>query len=156
MDGTGSMLSRSLVSLPKDRTVSTRSAGSFSLPLPPPDPDSRRSFRRATESIFRSLNNLLERFHQSFFLYIMTSVDSFIAVGNYLAAPIITGIGLTITGFIAWVEAGKASKGGRQVAKALTVVGVAGVAGATEMMGLLAIDLTKEAPVRPHLLLFLS
>jgi hypothetical protein len=103
---------------------------------------------RATESIFRSLNNLLERFHQSFFLYIMTSVDSFIAVGNYLAAPIITGAGLTITGLMVWSEAGKAGKGSRPTTQAMTAVGVAAVAGLTELFGLLSVDPAKEAPVR--------
>lgn len=61
------------------------------------------------ESIFRSLNNLLERFHQSFFLYLMTSVDSFIAVGNYLAAPILISAGMTISGLTLWGETGSPS-----------------------------------------------
>jgi hypothetical protein len=70
------------------------------------------------ESTFRSLNNLLERLHQSFFLYIMTSVDTFITVGNYLAAPILFSAGLTISGLILWAQGG----GEREVGKALGIM----------------------------------
>ncbi|GAA6039388.1 hypothetical protein JCM8097_002829 [Rhodosporidiobolus ruineniae] len=101
---------------------------------------------RATESIFRSLNNLLERFHQSFFLYIMTSVDSFIAVGNYLAAPILVGAGLTITGLMEWAKAGEAGKGSRPAGRALTVVALAVVAGVGELTGLVGVDPLRGIP----------
>ncbi|GAA5866477.1 hypothetical protein JCM8547_000637 [Rhodosporidiobolus lusitaniae] len=101
---------------------------------------------RASESIFRSLNNLLERFHQSFFLYLMTSVDSFIAVGNYLAAPIILGAGLTIQGLMSWKAAGEPGKGSRPVPQALTVFAIAGVVGAAELTGLAGIDSTGGIP----------
>ncbi|XP_055346850.1 LOW QUALITY PROTEIN: glycosylphosphatidylinositol anchor attachment 1 protein-like [Paramacrobiotus metropolitanus] len=37
----------------------------------------------ALEGICRSLNNLLERFHQSFFFYLMTSPNRFISIGMY-------------------------------------------------------------------------
>lgn len=32
--------------------------------------------------MFRSLNNLLERFHQSFFFYLLPSTDRYISIGN--------------------------------------------------------------------------
>ena len=57
---------------------------------------------RVVESTLRSLNNLLERFHQSFFLYIMTSTGTFISVGNYLAAPVLVGVALTVLGLSIW------------------------------------------------------
>ncbi|GAA6021521.1 hypothetical protein JCM10207_005789 [Rhodosporidiobolus poonsookiae] len=101
---------------------------------------------RASESLFRSLNNLLERFHQSFFLYIMTSVDSFIAVGNYLAAPILTGAGLTIQGLITWAEAGKAGKGSRPAAMAVVAVALAAAAGVGELAALVGVDPQKSVP----------
>ncbi|KAK6633177.1 hypothetical protein RUM43_012921 [Polyplax serrata] len=37
---------------------------------------------RVLEGILRSLNNLLERFHQSYFFYMLTSNDRFIAIGS--------------------------------------------------------------------------
>ncbi|GAA5912350.1 hypothetical protein JCM6882_002568 [Rhodosporidiobolus microsporus] len=109
-------------------------------------PHGFHSLGRATESIFRSLNNLLERFHQSFFLYLMTSVDSFIAVGNYLAAPILVGAGLTIQGLMSWAEAGKAGRGSRPAGTALVVFALAVVAGSAELVGLVGVDPTKDVP----------
>lgn len=37
---------------------------------------------RLLEDLSRSLNNLLERFHQSFFFYILPSTDRYISIGN--------------------------------------------------------------------------
>lgn len=34
--------------------------------------------------MFRSLNNLLERFHQSFFFYLLPSTDRYVSIGNNL------------------------------------------------------------------------
>ncbi|XP_076469797.1 GPI-anchor transamidase component GPAA1-like [Babylonia areolata] len=39
---------------------------------------------RVVEGIFRSLNNLLERFHQSFFFYLLPSTDRYISIGIYM------------------------------------------------------------------------
>ncbi|KAF5274120.1 hypothetical protein FQR65_LT04518 [Abscondita terminalis] len=39
---------------------------------------------RILESIFRSLNNLLERFHQSYFFYLLPSSDRFVSIGLYM------------------------------------------------------------------------
>lgn len=36
---------------------------------------------RVVESIVRSLNNLLERFHQSFFFYLLPCTDRYISIG---------------------------------------------------------------------------
>ena len=122
--------------------------------------------RRAVESLFRSLNNLLERFHQSFFLYLMTSVDSFVAVGNYLAAPILLGAGLTVEGLLTWTAAAagtttvKGAKemphGGRPLVKAAVVVVGAAAAGAAQLRLVEAVDPTAQIHVRPALSLSLS
>ena len=37
---------------------------------------------RVLEGIFRSLNNLLERFHQSFFFYLMPATSRYISIGG--------------------------------------------------------------------------
>lgn len=39
---------------------------------------------RIIEGIFRSLNNLLERFHQSFFFYLLPSSDRYISISLYI------------------------------------------------------------------------
>lgn len=37
----------------------------------------------ALESILRSLNNLLERFHQSYFFYLLAATHRFISIGEW-------------------------------------------------------------------------
>ncbi|CAI9106347.1 OLC1v1005477C1 [Oldenlandia corymbosa var. corymbosa] len=39
---------------------------------------------RLIEGVIRSINNLLEKFHQSFFLYLLTSPNKFVSVGVYM------------------------------------------------------------------------
>ncbi|KAG4926263.1 hypothetical protein JHK84_051938 [Glycine max] len=39
---------------------------------------------RLIEGVIRSINNLLEKFHQSFFLYLLTSPSKFVSVGVYM------------------------------------------------------------------------
>ncbi|KAH8420116.1 hypothetical protein KR009_005955 [Drosophila setifemur] len=41
---------------------------------------------KAIEGIARSLNNLLERFHQSFFFYVLVNNDRYISIGDYMPA----------------------------------------------------------------------
>ena len=38
---------------------------------------------RVLEGICRSLNNLLERFHQSFFFYLLPATNRYISIGKY-------------------------------------------------------------------------
>lgn len=40
----------------------------------------------------RSLNNLQERFHQSFFFYLLPSTNRYISIGNYFDVPLILRI----------------------------------------------------------------
>lgn len=42
------------------------------------------SIGRLIEGIFRSLNNLLERFHQSYFFYLLPSSDRFVSIGTVI------------------------------------------------------------------------
>lgn len=41
---------------------------------------------RLIEGVIRSVNNLLEKFHQSFFLYFLTAPNKFVSVGVYMIA----------------------------------------------------------------------
>ncbi|XP_048779631.1 glycosylphosphatidylinositol anchor attachment 1 protein-like [Ostrea edulis] len=59
---------------------------------------------RILEGIFRSLNNLLERFHQSFFFYILPGTRNYISIGMYMppfglicAAGLIKAIAIWVT-----------------------------------------------------------
>lgn len=70
----------------------------------------------------------------------MTSIDSFIAVGNYLAAPILIGAGLTISGLMTWSESGKKTKRDRPILKLLAVLGFTILSGAFELYLVLRID----------------
>ncbi|KAK4687828.1 GPI-anchor transamidase subunit GAA1, partial [Tremellales sp. Uapishka_1] len=54
---------------------------------------------RTLESSLRSLNNLLERLHASYFFYLLPLPEKFVPVGNYLPAAILLGASITIGGF---------------------------------------------------------
>lgn len=50
------------------------------------------TFGRIPEALFRSVNNLLEKFHQSFFFYFLLAPRNFVSIGTYLpAAALVTG-----------------------------------------------------------------
>ena len=63
---------------------------------------------RVVESIFRSLNNLLEHFHQSFFFYILMQTDRFVSIGTYLPSAMLVAANFSITAIALWVRSGRA------------------------------------------------
>ncbi|KAJ9123212.1 hypothetical protein QFC22_001406 [Naganishia vaughanmartiniae] len=58
------------------------------------------------ESSLRSMNNLLERLHASFFFYLLPHPGWFHKIGAYLPAAILLGAGMTFRGLGVWVDAG--------------------------------------------------
>ncbi|KAK3677226.1 Glycosyl phosphatidyl inositol protein transamidase complex subunit [Recurvomyces mirabilis] len=66
------------------------------------------SLGRTTESIFRSINNLLEHLHQSFFFYILLGAQRFVSIGNYLPAAMLIAGNFTVTALALWVQSGRA------------------------------------------------
>ncbi|KXT16433.1 hypothetical protein AC579_5140 [Pseudocercospora musae] len=62
---------------------------------------------RVTESVFRSINNLLEKFHQSFFFYILLNTNRFVSIGSYLPAAMLVAGSFTINALALWVLSGK-------------------------------------------------
>jgi glycosylphosphatidylinositol transamidase len=52
---------------------------------------------RIVEQTMRSCNNLLEKFHQSFFLYLMVSPSHFVPIEVYMLALGLVAIGLPTT-----------------------------------------------------------
>ena len=59
---------------------------------------------RVVEGIFRSLNNLLERFHQSFFFYLLPSSSQYVSIGMYMPAFGFLGGSLVIAALGLWLE----------------------------------------------------
>lgn len=63
---------------------------------------------RCVESLFRSLNNLLEHFHQSFFFYLLMQANRFVSIGTYLPSAMLVAINFSIMAIALWVQSGRA------------------------------------------------
>lgn len=75
----------------------------------PSSTDSRRrngivSLLKIVEGITRSLNNLLERFHQSYFFYLIVAYDRFVSIGDYIWSIALMAGALLIKSFIMWLQ----------------------------------------------------
>ncbi|KAH3901913.1 GPI-anchor transamidase subunit GAA1 SCDLUD_001697 [Saccharomycodes ludwigii] len=62
------------------------------------------TFGRIVEASFRSVNNLLEKFHQSFFFYILLAPKWFISIASYLPAAIFISISYALASLNAIVN----------------------------------------------------
>jgi glycosylphosphatidylinositol transamidase len=67
------------------------------------------SLGRVTESLIRSINNLLEHLHQSFFFYILLNANRFVSIGNYLPAAMLIAGSFTVSALALWVQSGRAA-----------------------------------------------
>ena len=65
------------------------------------------SLGRTAESLIRSVNNLLEHLHQSFFFYILLSAGRFVSIGNYLPAAMLVAGSFSISALALWVSSGR-------------------------------------------------
>lgn len=61
---------------------------------------------RLVEGVFRSLNNLLEHLHQSFFFYLLLHRDRFVSIGTYLPSAMLVAANFTIMAISLWVRSG--------------------------------------------------
>ncbi|PGH10216.1 rhomboid protein 2 [Helicocarpus griseus UAMH5409] len=61
---------------------------------------------RTVESLVRSLNNLLEHFHQSFFFYILMQANRFVSIGTYLPSAMLIAGNFTIMAVALWMKSG--------------------------------------------------
>lgn len=59
---------------------------------------------KLVEGIARSLNNLLERFHQSFFFYLLVASDRYVSIGDYMPSLGLMAAALLIKAFIVWLQ----------------------------------------------------
>ncbi|XP_058778629.1 uncharacterized protein LOC131652702 [Vicia villosa] len=64
---------------------------------------------RLIEGVVRSINNLLEKFHQSFFLYLLTSSSKFVSVGVYMIPFALLVAPLPIVAGSLYAEASKST-----------------------------------------------
>lgn len=62
---------------------------------------------RVIEGTFRSLNNLLEHLHQSFFFYLLMQRDRFVSIGTYLPSAMLLAANFTIMAISLWVKSGQ-------------------------------------------------
>lgn len=62
------------------------------------------SILRLIEGITRSVNNLLERFHQSFFFYLLVASDRFVSIGDYMPGLGLMVAAVLIKAFITWLS----------------------------------------------------
>ncbi|CAK1591425.1 unnamed protein product [Parnassius mnemosyne] len=58
----------------------------------------------ALESILRSLNNLLERFHQSYFFYLLAATNRFVSIGQYMPCLCLLCGAMLIRALSLWVS----------------------------------------------------
>lgn len=61
---------------------------------------------RVIESTFRSLNNLLEHLHQSFFFYLLMHAGRFVSIGTYLPSAMLIAVNFTIMAISLWIMSG--------------------------------------------------
>jgi GPI-anchor transamidase subunit GAA1 len=55
--------------------------------------------------MLRTMNNLLERLHASFFFYIMTGSQRFLKIGFFLPSAILISVAMMFHGLSTWVDA---------------------------------------------------
>lgn len=87
---------------PKARMASMMSAGELRLCVFEPRGSTAKFLDRIMESMARAFNNLTERLHASFLLYLLPEPFQFLSVATYLSAPILIGAALTIAGLRLW------------------------------------------------------
>ncbi|KAK0610451.1 Gaa1-like protein [Bombardia bombarda] len=62
---------------------------------------------RVIEGTFRSLNNLLEHLHQSFFFYLLMHPHRFVSIGTYLPSAMLVAANFTIMAIALWLKSGQ-------------------------------------------------
>lgn len=62
---------------------------------------------RVVEGAFRSLNNLLEHLHQSFFFYLLMHRGRFVSIGTYLPSAMLLAANFSIMAIFLWVKSGQ-------------------------------------------------
>ncbi|XP_030826403.1 glycosylphosphatidylinositol anchor attachment 1 protein [Camarhynchus parvulus] len=66
---------------------------------------------RTLEGMFRKLNNLLERLHQSYFLYLLPSLARFVSIGSYAPALALLLLVLALRALELWMRLSRSEEG---------------------------------------------
>ncbi|OAX36668.1 Gaa1-like GPI transamidase component [Rhizopogon vinicolor AM-OR11-026] len=74
--------------------------------VPAKGPHGFHALGKIVESTLRTMNNLLERLHASFFFYILTSPGTFLKIGMFLPSAILVSVAMLFKGLGEWVDAG--------------------------------------------------
>ncbi|TDL21581.1 Gaa1-domain-containing protein [Rickenella mellea] len=74
--------------------------------VPAMGPHGFHAIGRVVESTLRTMNNLLERLHASFFFYILTTPGTFLKIGHYLPSVVLISVALMFGGLREWNQAG--------------------------------------------------
>ncbi|CAL1704592.1 unnamed protein product [Somion occarium] len=73
--------------------------------VPATGPHGFHAIGRIIESTLRTMNNLLERLHASFFFYLLVLPSTFLKIGTYLPSVILVSVSMMFTGLGEWVDA---------------------------------------------------
>jgi glycosylphosphatidylinositol transamidase len=116
---------------------------------------------RTIESLFRSLNNLLEHLHQSFFFYLLLHSKRFVSIGTYLPSAMLIAANFSITAIALWVQSGRStspipnpaatspSSGKRQRTPEPTMTAVKTADGSTSLIPTPLLSITERALFLP-------
>lgn len=69
------------------------------------------SLGMVVESGIRSINNLLEKLHQSFFFYLLLAPERFVSIGTYLPSAMLVAGSFSIMSVALWMQSGKPTTG---------------------------------------------
>jgi len=104
---------------------------------------------RLVEGTFRSLNNLLERFHQSFFFYLLCSGSRYVSIGLYMPVLGLLAAGFLLTAVGGWMHLLSVEGGGKEQRVPAVFPAKLGkvvpVLLAAHCLGLLALSLPRHA-----------
>jgi len=73
--------------------------------VPATGPHGFHALGRIMESTLRTINNLLERLHASFFFYILVNTAIFLKIGFFLPSAVILSVAMMFSGLHEWVGA---------------------------------------------------
>ncbi|KAH7245859.1 Gaa1-like protein [Fusarium tricinctum] len=93
---------------------------------------------RLVEGSFRSLNNLLEHLHQSFFFYLLMQTDRFVSIGTYLPSAMLIAANFTIMAISLWVKSGQ-SPAAQKLKKKVSTTSVEAAPGGRDLFVPLAV-----------------
>jgi len=74
--------------------------------VPAAGPHGFHAIGRIVESTLRTMNNLLERLHASFFFFLLVGPTTFLKIGSFLPSAILISVAMMFRGLQGWVKAG--------------------------------------------------